>query len=286
MKELKGRTAVVTGAASGMGLAMASRFAAEGMQVVMSDVEGGALQKAAASVEAAARASGGKVLAVTCDVADERSVTELAQRAIAAFGKVHVLCNNAGVVRQGSAWDQSMDDWKWVMGVNLWGVINGLRAFVPGMLAHGEEGHIVTTSSAAGLVASSSGSYTATKFAVVGMSEGLATEMANLSGGRIGVSVLCPGGVKSRIFESERNRPAALSEKGYIAPAVEAALSRLAAPDRTDQVSPEFIADLVVDAIRAQQFYILPMQAHFKKSINERLDALSKAVEAGPRTDA
>jgi NAD(P)-dependent dehydrogenase (short-subunit alcohol dehydrogenase family) len=286
MKEFKDKVAVVTGAASGMGLAMAGRFAAEGMQVVMSDVEGGALQKAAASVQASAKASGGKVLAVTCDVADERSVAELASRATAAFGKVHVLCNNAGVVRQGSAWDQSLDDWKWVMGVNLWGVINGLRAFVPGMLAHGEEGHIVTTSSAAGLVASSSGSYTATKFAVVGMSEGLATEMASLSGGRIGVSVLCPGGVKSRIFESERNRPAALSEKGYIAPEVEAALSRLAAPDRTDQVSPEFIAGLVVDAIRAKQFYILPMQAHFKKSIQQRLDALSVAVKAGPQTDA
>ena len=286
MKDFKGKVAVVTGAASGMGLAMASRFAREGMQVVMSDVEGGALQKAAASVETSSKASGGKVLAVTCDVADERSVADLAQRAIAAFGKVHVLCNNAGVVRQGSAWDQSQDDWKWVMGVNLWGVIHGLRAFVPGMLAHGEEGHIVTTSSAAGLVASSSGSYTATKFAVVGMSEGLATEMANLSGGRIGVSVLCPGGVKSRIFESERNRPATLAEKGYIAPEVEAALSRLAAPDRTDQVSPEFIADLVVDAIRAKQFYILPMQAHFKKSIQQRLDALSAAVKAGPQTDA
>ena len=286
MKDFKGKVAVVTGAASGMGLAMASRFASEGMQVVMSDVEGGALQKAAASVEAAAKAAGGKVLAVTCDVADERSVADLAQRAVAAFGKVHVLCNNAGVVRQGSAWDQSHDDWKWVMGVNLWGVIHGLRAFVPGMLSHGEEGHIVTTSSAAGLVASSSGSYTATKFAVVGMSEGLATEMATLSGGRIGVSVLCPGGVKSRIFESERNRPATLSEKGYIAPEVEAALSRLAAPDRTDQVSPEFIADLVVEAIRAQQFYILPMQAHFKKSIQQRLDALSAAVKAGPQTDA
>ena len=286
MKEFKGKVAVVTGAASGMGLAMASRFASEGMQVVMTDVEDGALQKAAAAVEAASRASGGKVLAVTCDVANEQSMTDLASRAIAAFGKVHVLCNNAGVVRQGSAWDQSMDDWKWVMGVNLWGVIHGLRAFVPGMIAHGEEGHIVTTSSAAGLVASSSGSYTATKFAVVGMSEGLAAEMAKLSAGRIGVSVLCPGGVKSRIFESERNRPAALSEKGYIAPEVAATLSALAAPDRTDQVAPDYIAGLVVDAIRARQFYILPMQAHFKKSIHERLDALSKAVEAGPRTDA
>lgn len=286
MKEFKGKVAVVTGAASGMGLAMANRFASEGMRVVMSDIEDGALQKAALSVQASAKASGGKVLAVTCDVADERSVAELAKSATAAFGKVHVLCNNAGVVRQGSAWDQSSDDWKWVMGVNLWGVIHGLRAFVPGMLAHGEEGHIVTTSSAAGLVASSSGSYTATKFAVVGMSEGLATEMANLSGGRIGVSVLCPGGVKSRIFESERNRPAALSEKGYIAPEVQAALSKLAAPDRTDQVSPEFIADLVVDAIRARQFYILPMQAHFKKSIQQRLDAVSAAVKAGPQTDA
>ena len=286
MKEFKGRVAVVTGAASGMGLAMASRFASEGMQVVMSDVEGGALQKAAASVEASAKASGGKVLAVTADVADENSMAELARRSIAAFGKVHVLCNNAGVVRQGSAWDQSLDDWKWVMGVNLWGVIHGLRAFVPGMIAHGEEGHIVTTSSAAGLVASSSGSYTATKFAVVGMSEGLAAEMDKLSAGRIGVSVLCPGGVKSRIFESERNRPATLSEKGYIAPDVEAALSRLAAPDRTDQVSPDFIAGVVFDAIRARQFYILPMQAHFKKSIQERIDKVSAAVKAGPQTDA
>jgi len=281
---LTGKVAVVTGAASGIGLGLATRFAAEGMNVVMSDIEGGALDKAARSVQGAATA-GAKVLAVVADVSDAASVANLARRAVAAFGKVHVFCANAGVASLGGpAWAESLDDWKWLVGVNLWGVVHGLHAFVPGMIAHGEEGHVVITSSMAGLTAGSSSSYIATKFAGVGIAEGMAGELAALTGDRVGVSVLCPGGVKSMIHSSDRNRPAELAERGQLAPEVRKAREALADPNRTDQASPEFIAGLVVDAIRARQFYILPMQPAYKQRIRKRISDLAQALDASPDT--
>src|SRR5262249_37742813 len=148
-----------------MGLAMARRFAADGMAVGMSDVEQGALDAAVKSVTA----KDARGLGVAGDVANPAAVEALAARAVETFGKVHVLCANAGVVRHGSAWDHTLDDWTWVLGVNLWGVVHCLRSFVPRMQAHGEEGHVVITSSAAGLLATSSSAYVASKYAVVGL---------------------------------------------------------------------------------------------------------------------
>ena len=165
MKDFKGKTAVVTGAASGIGRGLADRFAAEGMNVVLADVEQGALDQAAKEMTAA----GATVLAVRTDVSKLADIEALAEKAYARFGAVHILCNNAGVGGGRGTWDSTQADWEWVLGVNLWGVINGVRTFVPKMLAGGEDGYIVNTASVAGLIAGAGGpSYTVSKFGVVG----------------------------------------------------------------------------------------------------------------------
>jgi NAD(P)-dependent dehydrogenase (short-subunit alcohol dehydrogenase family) len=222
------------------------------MNVVMADIEVDPLEEAAQNL----RTEGGEVLAVTTDVADGDQVDALAARAVDAFERVHVLCNNAGVGNSGMIATLGTDDWSWVLGVNLWGVIHGLRAFLPGMLAHGEEGHVVNTSSMAGLFAAPTmGPYCASKFAVVAISETLHQEMA-LSGGTIGVSVLCPGTVSTRIHQAERNRP---GRDGTILydPSSRFGVDPLAsgtAPGRV--VDPAHVADLVHHAIIERQFYV------------------------------
>lgn len=273
MKELSGKTAVVTGAASGIGLALAERFVAEGMNVVMADVEKGRLESAAKGIAA----KPGQVLAVVTDVTKRESVDRLAEEARRGFGKVHVVCANAGVVTHGGVWELSLDDWQWTVDVNLWGVIHTLRAFVPGLIAHGEEGHVVTTSSAAGLVTGHSSAYAATKYAVLGITEGLAVELADTP---IGVSVLCPGGVKTGIFESERNRPKELAEQGVHNPKVAERVAALSAKDRADQVPPSYMADLVVKAIRDRQLYIMPSQRAHRAPIRERLERMLQALDS------
>lgn len=275
MKDFQGRTAVVTGASSGIGLALAGRLAAEGMNVVMADIERDALEKAAKAVGA----GGAKVVAVPTDVSNAQSVADLAAASAAAFGKVHVLCANAGVASYGSVWDQSLDDWQWTLGVNLWGVVHTLRSFVPAMLAHGEEGHVVVTASSAGLLPMSSSAYGASKAAVMALTEGMVSDLA---GTRIGVSVLCPGGVKTRIFESERNRPAALSRHGVLSKEMTAKLAALASPDRTDQMTPVQIADMVAAAIRDNQLYVLPMQPQHLGPIRKRLQKLLQVLDETP----
>lgn len=277
MQSFAGRTAVVTGAASGMGLAMARRFAAEGMNVVMADVEAAALEAAATSITP----SGGKLLAVPTDVSVAADVERLARRAAEEFGNVHILVNNAGVHRTGAAWEQSLDDWKWILGVNLWGVIHGVHAFVPGMLAHGEECHVVTTASAAGLVAGAfSPSYAASKFGAVAIAECLASELAAIGNDRMGVSVLCPGGVATNIFDSARNRPADLPEQGSVRPEAAARFAAMANTQRTDQATPDQVATLVFEAIRDNRFYILPMQPQYKDGIRARLRRIAAALDA------
>ena len=175
MKELRGKVAVVTGAASGIGRALAGRFAAEGMKVVLADVEGPALAKA----ESELRAGGATVLAVAADVARAEAVDALAARTLEAFGGVHVLCNNAGVYASGLSWERPLADWEWVLGVNLWGVIHGVRAFVPIMLRQGSEAHIVNTASVAGLISGPfSAPYNVSKYGVVALSESLHYELA------------------------------------------------------------------------------------------------------------
>ena len=199
MKDLQGKTAVVTGAASGIGLAMTEEFLAASMNVVMADIEEGPLV-----TEAERFGSGSRILAVTCDVADYESVERLRDETVREFGSAHVLCNNAGVAPGGPMLETTADDWKWVLDVNVAGVAHGVIAFGPLMKAQ-DDGHIVNTASMAGHVTSQMlGAYCASKHAVVGLSESLYRELEDTN---VGVSVLCPEFVKTAIFESERNRP-------------------------------------------------------------------------------
>lgn len=212
MRELAGKAAFVTGAASGIGLAMATAFAREGMKVMLADVETGALDKAVDAL----RGGGADVHGVVCDVADPSSVDRAAEASFRAFGNVHVVCNNAGVAAGGGIDQISVDDWRWVIDVNLMGVLHGVRSFLPHIRAHGEGGHIVNTASMAGMNAGLGVSpYSATKFAVVSLSEGLSAQLAPLG---IGVSVLCPSYVRTRIGESGRNRPAQYGPPRQLAP--------------------------------------------------------------------
>ncbi len=202
MKDLQGKVAVVTGGASGIGRAVAEAAATAGMQVVLADIEEAALKEA----DTAMTASGAEVLSVVTDVSVGSSVDELRDKALARFGAVHLVHNNAGVAVGGPLWTVTEADWTWVLGVNLWGVVHGIRAFVPVLLEQGE-GHVVNTASLAGLTSPSMlGPYNVTKHAVVTMSETLYRDLEAV-GSRVGVSVLCPGFVQTRIAESDRNRP-------------------------------------------------------------------------------
>jgi NAD(P)-dependent dehydrogenase (short-subunit alcohol dehydrogenase family) len=201
MRDFAGKTAFITGGASGIGLGLAQIFAEAGMKIALADIEGPVLGAAVDQLKAA----GAAVIGIECDVADRQSYGRAAERAFAAFGKVHLLCNNAGVARTGAVWEIAASDWEWTIGVNLMGMINGLQIFVPHMKAHGEPSHIVSTSSMAGMRPSvAGGPYTATKYAMVGLSEVLATELA---GSTIGVSVFCPFQVRTNMPNNGRNRP-------------------------------------------------------------------------------
>ena len=249
MKDLIGRVAVVTGAASGIGLAMAKRFAASGMAVVMADIEQSALDSAATEVVAT---GGAEVLAARVDVSDAAAVEDLAERTYRHFGAAHVLCNNAGVGGGGAQATLSVAEWNWVLGVNLHGVVHGIASFLPRMMASGEEGHVVNTASMAGHLAfSGMGPYNASKYAVVGISESLFHELA---GSPIGVSVLCPGWVNTRIGESSRNRPAGVPER--VARPEDLARSEYVASVLAAGLPPSAIADLVHDAVVEETFWI------------------------------
>jgi len=253
MKDFNSKVAVITGAASGIGRALAERCARLGMKVVLADVEPGAL----AEVEADLQARDGTVLAVRTDVSQAKDVEALAQKALTAFGAVHLLCNNAGVATSGTAvWESSLTDWEWVMGVNLWGVIHGVRSFVPIMLAQNTQCHIVNTASLSGLISFPGGSvYAVTKHGVVTLSESLQHELAE-RGGKVKVSVLCPGLVKTRILDCARNRPERLAATAPMGP-VEAAGWETLREQMQTAMPPEQVADAVFQAIREERFYIL-----------------------------
>ena len=259
MKTLRGRVAVVTGAASGIGLAMVERFAAEGMKVVMADVEADALDAAVATLRSRAPA----VHASRVDVSKPEDLERLARETYDAFGAAHVLCNNAGVAVIGAVHEHTLADWKWVIDVNLWGVIHGVRAFVPRMLGGGDEGHVVNTASMAGLTTSAFMSvYDVTKHGVVALSESMFKEFA-LTGAPIGVSVVCPGLINTRIMHSSRNRPESLADAGKMAPGAETFAQALA--DRlAGGYPPSEVADQVVQGIRDGRFYIVPAQPEVK----------------------
>jgi len=249
MELAAGKVAVVTGAASGIGLALAERFARAGLDVVLADVEQPALRAAAEKIAGL----GGRTLAVPTDVSDEAAVSALAAAAIDRFGSVHVVCNNAGVASLADPWFGPLSAWKWVLGVNLWGVIHGIRAFLPLLAAQGE-GHIVNTASIAGLIPGLDPIYDATKHAVVAISEDLFQAM-NVAMVPIGVSVLCPGWVHTSIAQADRNWPQTLGEVPE-----RAATSEVTEPHLQraidEGMAPAAVADLVADAITANRFWV------------------------------
>jgi NAD(P)-dependent dehydrogenase (short-subunit alcohol dehydrogenase family) len=264
--DLRGRTAVVTGGASGIGRSLILTFAREGANVVIADLD----EAGMSAVAGEAQAAGVKALTVRTDVSDLAQVEALAARAFETFGAVHVLCNNAGVAAWGGLEAATHRDWQWVLGVNLWGVIHGVEAFVPRMIGRGEVGHIVNTASMAGLIASKGlGVYNTSKYAVVGLSETLAKD---LKPWRIGVSVLCPMGVQTRIRESERSRPAVLRNEGGAAGEPVELIGR--------SLSPDTVAGMVLSAIHANELYVIthdeslePLRRRFERmerSITDR----------------
>ena len=267
MRELRGKVAVVTGAGSGIGRGLACQFAAEGMRVVVADVEHAALSETARLLCDFVAAT--DVLAVPTDVSDADAVESLAAFTYERFGAAHVLCNNAGVFQGGLSWQRTEADWNWVFGVNVFGIINGIRSFVPRMLEQGGEGHVVNTASIAGLVTGAySGPYNTSKFAAVALSESLAHDL-RASGSSIGVSVLCPSAVNTRIAESTRNRSGPLASEAEAPDAhfVEQALADLTAGG----LDPATVAGIVVDAIRCDQFYI-PTNASYDDQVQSRFE--------------
>jgi NAD(P)-dependent dehydrogenase (short-subunit alcohol dehydrogenase family) len=270
--DFQGKVAVVTGGGSGIGRALAHGFAKRGARIVLADIEKPALDSVASELERA----GSEVLALRVDVADARQVTSLAESAYEAFGEVNVLCNNAGIACGGRVKDLSLEEWDWVLRVNLYGVIHGLHAFLPHMLASGEPCHIVNTASVAGLMSMAGISpYSASKYAVVAISEALAQECA---GSNVGVSVLCPGWVKTRIAESER----------LAGPEIPV---RAETPERQQMqtllrgligggTDPDVIAQRVIEGIEQRALYIISNPEMVWGAVRARFDAV---LAAGPK---
>jgi NAD(P)-dependent dehydrogenase (short-subunit alcohol dehydrogenase family) len=276
MQDIAGKTAVITGAASGIGRAMAERFADAGMQLVLADIEMEPLTAFAAELEDA----GTRTVAVRADVSDLDQVQSLAETATDRFGSVHLLCNNAGVGAGGAtSWDLTDDDWSWCLGVNLWGVIHGIRAFVPAMIAHGEPAHVVNTASMAGHIAGPfMGPYNVSKYGVVALSETMHAEL-QMTGSSVGVSVLCPGFVKTQIMASERNRPADLDDT---APSVgdQETRDQMGQAIMANATPPAEIGHAVHDAVTADRFWILTHE-DMMPLIDARYESISSGENPG-----
>lgn len=267
MKDFQGKVAVITGGASGLGRAMAERFAREGMSIVLADVEPSALARA----EAEMKAAGAKVIGVRTDVSKAADVEALAEKTLAAFGGVHLLANNAGVAEGGSVWDNTVADWEWVLGVNMWGVIHGVRVFTPIMLAQGSEGHIINTASVAGLISPPGmGIYCVSKHAVVTLSECLHQDLAQKTD-KLKCSVLCPAYVPTGIADSGRNRPADLKETRQKSAADLALDASLKKAVQSGKQSATDVAQKVYEAVRDERFYILT-HPKIKPSIQWRME--------------
>ncbi len=273
MRELAGKTAFVTGGASGIGLALGAAFAQAGMKVMLADIEAGALAEAVKSLHDFAP----NVRGVACDVADPVSVERAAKALYQAFGNVHVVCNNAGVAAAGGIDNISLDNWRWVLDVNLMGVLHGIRTFLPHIRAHGEGGHIVNTASMAGMSSGLGFSpYVASKFAVVGISEGLAAQLKPFG---IGVSVLCPSFVRTRIGESGRNRPERYGATQTPDPASPAGLLLAQLAERIQSgLDPSDVAARVLAAIREDELYVFT-HPEMRGGVEDRFAAILAAMD-------
>lgn len=268
METFEGRVAVVTGAASGIGLASATRFAEEGMNVVLADIQQDALDAAVESLQQA----GHDVLGVRTDVSQFEQVQRLADRTIDAYGKVNIVHNNAGVVRGGTLEELTLEDWQWVLGVDLWSVIYGVKVFLP-LIKEVGEGHVVNTSSSAGLQATPNiGPYNVAKFGVVGLTETLRLELDEADS-PVGASVLCPGAVQTRICDSDRNRQATGIAAGN-ASATDQAFKDMAGPIVEAGIAPTDVAAMIVAAIRNNDFWILT-HPQWKAVMQERVAGLA-----------
>ena len=272
MKEFKGKTAVVTGAASGIGLGLAEKFAQEQMQVVLADIEEEALERAVEKLEKMQH----RVVGIQANVMVKESVEELYAKATEQYGNIHILCNNAGIgANSGNKpiWEVESSDWDWTLGVNFYGALYGIQAFLPHMHEHGEEGHVVTTASLAGLMGGM-GTYGVSKHAVRSLSETLNQDLRE-RGSKISSSVLCPGFVNTNIANSERNRPSSLiqSQEPTINQEAAAAMAEMLKNGK----QPNEIAEIVVNAIKDNVFYILPhpawddhLRAHFELILSRK----------------
>jgi len=271
MKNFEGKTAVITGAASGIGKALAEKFAQEKMQVVLADIEEEALNKTVDNL----RQYQHRVIGIKTDVLVEESIDELFAKATEEYGNVHILCNNAGIGANSgnkAIWEIDKHDWDWVMGVNYQGVLKGIQTFLPHMLEHGEEGHVVTTVSMAGLLPGA-GTYGVSKHAVMALTEGLSRDLITRNA-KINASVLCPGFVDTNIDKSERNRPSHLGEVQEVTNdiGVEIMSSMLRQGKK-----PEEIAGIVFEAIKENIFYILShpawdetLRSHFENILSRK----------------
>lgn len=271
MRDWNGKVAVITGAGSGMGAAMARLFATAGMKVVVGDIDLLTAEATAAEIVAA----GGEAIAVRVDVSSQDEVQALADRAWDHFGAVNVLVNNAGIVPSGRyrpIWEFPLEDWRWSFDVNMMGVVHGIRAFIPRMIEDGVDGHVVTTASVAGLI-SGSGSpvYSASKHGAVRATEALYASLRDINS-PIGVTLLCPGLVNTNIYRSERNRPQDLAPEQGVAeetPELQAIADNL----YRSAITPEAVADMVFAAMERRQFYLLTSD-NYDNSIRERADAM------------
>jgi len=269
MEEFNGKVAVITGAASGIGRGIAQRCISAGVKVVLADIDEANLAK----TETELKSLGGSVLAVKTDVSKRSEVERLASQALSVFGQVHLLFNNAGVGAGGAPWEATWNDWEWVIGVNLWGVIYGVKIFTPIMLEQNTECHIVNTASTAGLVVGGfSGPYAVTKHAVVALSESLYLTLQKRNS-LVHVSLLCPGLVRTNIAEAERNRPEVLrNEPVTMTPEMQAGLTAFKAALEAS-MPPLQVADAVFEAIKKEQFYVLP-DPGWTEAIQLRMDKL------------